>query len=397
MKSEIRVKNIVLYGAYDRYNYGDNLMPILLEKYVKHYCEQAAEISFIYASITSSDLSKYDCLPTQPMSEVVSKLQDGDAVIVVGGEVLRASAGSLYLHVQESHAVTKAFRLANKVAPALFARFSKNRMRAISEWPYIVDPDDLPKRVKVAYNTVGAPPAASQRSTLKKASYLSVRDLRTYAATSDFMHTELVPDSVLLVSRHYDTSKLEALIRDSVREYARLQKRYIVVQACPYKIDASPLELAKHLVEIESTRNLNVVLLPIGYASGHDDAMYLDAVARAMGRSSLAPLDDLSIWEILYIISQGAAYFGTSLHGVISAMAYKVPHFCINHNLKKVTSFIETWSVSPFTQQVAPLRISQTLKLLDDPKEINDRLEPALHLAQNKIEHSISQMIKSLF
>ncbi len=30
-------KEIILYGAFDRYNYGDNLMPVLMEMYLKRF------------------------------------------------------------------------------------------------------------------------------------------------------------------------------------------------------------------------------------------------------------------------------------------------------------------------------------------------------------------------
>ena len=46
---------IVLYGAFDRYNYGDNLMPILFEMYmVKNHPDIEQRANFIYASIQDS-------------------------------------------------------------------------------------------------------------------------------------------------------------------------------------------------------------------------------------------------------------------------------------------------------------------------------------------------------
>ncbi|EFN6097117.1 polysaccharide pyruvyl transferase family protein, partial [Escherichia coli] len=42
---------VILYGAYDRYNYGDNLMPILLERFLKmNFPDKTRTIDFIYAS-----------------------------------------------------------------------------------------------------------------------------------------------------------------------------------------------------------------------------------------------------------------------------------------------------------------------------------------------------------
>ncbi|HHT2290083.1 TPA: polysaccharide pyruvyl transferase family protein, partial [Raoultella ornithinolytica] len=77
------INKVVLYGAYDRYNYGDNLMPILLERFfrIKHP-QKVERLEFIYASINSSDLSKYSCMPTVPMKSLLS-LDDNSTIIVV--------------------------------------------------------------------------------------------------------------------------------------------------------------------------------------------------------------------------------------------------------------------------------------------------------------------------
>ena len=41
-------------------------------------------------------------------------------------------------------------------------------------------------------------------------------------------------------------------------------------------------------------------------------------------------------------------FIGTSLHGVVTAMAFAVPHFVINPKIDKVSSFVKDWSVDPF-------------------------------------------------
>ena len=42
-------RQVILYGAFDRYNYGDNLMPILLEMYFNRYHEdKVKDIEFVF-------------------------------------------------------------------------------------------------------------------------------------------------------------------------------------------------------------------------------------------------------------------------------------------------------------------------------------------------------------
>ncbi|EMP5826257.1 polysaccharide pyruvyl transferase family protein, partial [Klebsiella aerogenes] len=50
-------RQVIFYGAFDRYNYGDNLMPILLKKYFEKYHQTLVEdIDFVFSSIKKSDL-----------------------------------------------------------------------------------------------------------------------------------------------------------------------------------------------------------------------------------------------------------------------------------------------------------------------------------------------------
>ncbi len=95
-------RQVIFYGAFDRYNYGDNLMPILLKKYFEKYHQTLVEdIDFVFSSIKKSDLSIYKCIPTIPMYELL-EAPENSTVIVVGGEVLGATAGILFTHVQDN-------------------------------------------------------------------------------------------------------------------------------------------------------------------------------------------------------------------------------------------------------------------------------------------------------
>ncbi|MGM1331576.1 polysaccharide pyruvyl transferase family protein, partial [Klebsiella michiganensis] len=101
-------KHVVLYGAFDRYNYGDNLMPILLERFfLSEYVKCSKDYEFIYASINSSDLSCYKCKPTVPIKSLLKNDIDYN-IIVVGGEVMGADVGTLFSHVQNNIFYAKA-------------------------------------------------------------------------------------------------------------------------------------------------------------------------------------------------------------------------------------------------------------------------------------------------
>lgn len=78
-------RQVILYGAFDWYNYGDNLMPILLEMYFKKQHEDKIKnIDFVFASIKDSDLRNYDCKQTVAMRKLLNAPNDS-TVILVGG------------------------------------------------------------------------------------------------------------------------------------------------------------------------------------------------------------------------------------------------------------------------------------------------------------------------
>ncbi len=54
-------------------------------------------------------------------------------------------------------------------------------------------------------------------------------------------------------------------------------------------------------------------------------------------------LMDLSLWEIMFVISQSSCFIGTSLHGVITALSYSVPYLGLNPKIRKLDSFLSDW------------------------------------------------------
>ncbi|EPY4320348.1 polysaccharide pyruvyl transferase family protein [Klebsiella quasipneumoniae] len=378
---------IVLYGAFDRYNYGDNLMPILFEMYmVKNHPDIEQRANFIYASIQDSDLSCYGCKPTIAMNRLLD-IPSGSTVVVVGGEVLGANVGTLYTHVQNSLLVTQALRFIRKLSPSLLNRIALRRYKAVWEYPYIPDIKDFENKIKVIYNTVGGNPINAQRENVISATYVSARDNRTYNNLKEFSQPVLVPDSVLMASTIIDDSFFDSVVRHEVRQI--VANDFISIQACPYKVNFSATQLASELETVSSKYSLKVVLLPIGYASGHDDVVFLQKV-NACANNNFILLDDLNVWEIMYIISKSKVFYGTSLHGVITAMSFCVPHYSINSGIEKLTSFLQTWSIYPYNTPITIDKISESIE--SSRCEGVNNLERATKNAQSIIRASLDDI-----
>ncbi|NCG54139.1 polysaccharide pyruvyl transferase family protein [Serratia fonticola] len=383
-------RRVILYGAFDRYNYGDNLMPILLEKYfLKKFPEKFLDIDFVFSSISDSNLDKFDCKPSIAMTKLLN-VAEGSTVIIVGGEVLGADIGTLFLHVQENLFTSKILRMIRRFTPGLLIYFAKKQYQSVWDYPYIPKKESFQHEIKIAYNTVGGEPNKSQLNALKNADFISVRDERTYKGLQAVPKRMLVPDSVLMVSKLVDIDYLASKVRSDIKDVLG-NGSFITVQACPYKVRFSARELAQELSGIVKNKNVKVVLLPIGYASGHDDIVFLEKV-KSYAKEDLLLLNNLTVWEIMFVIATSSGFYGTSLHGVITAMSYGIPHFCINSDIKKLVSFLETWSVAPFNKPISGTNISATFSTITEDSIL--KMKNSVEDAQTIIFDSLDDMAK---
>ncbi|WP_395344619.1 polysaccharide pyruvyl transferase family protein [Ningiella sp. W23] len=372
-------KQLILYGAYDRYNYGDNLMPLVFARYIELHCPALTnEFDIVYASISQSDLSQYASPKTEPIEKVLKTAPSGSAIIVIGGEVLCASNLALLMHMQNNKLFHLLMRAGRKLLRRYLAVLASPFYGTKWEFPYIPDMQYLPQGVSLVFNTVGGEISGLSGAkkvqvldSLNKAAYLSVRDKRTEANVSkEISNLHLYPDSVFLISDVIDDDFLKDKVRDTLINTCSCA--FLCYQASPYKVKETPEQTASALKQIADARHEKVFLLPIGYASGHDDADYLKAVGDAFDGEVLFA-NDLNVWEIMYVIKHSKLFVGTSLHGVITAMAFNHPHFGLNPDITKVDSFLKDWSIAPFNKA---MRLEEIVALA---KQDLSAYTPALH------------------
>ncbi|GAC31074.1 polysaccharide pyruvyl transferase family protein [Paraglaciecola polaris] len=354
-------KKIIFYGAYDRYNYGDNLMPIIFQFYIEKYHPLLLnDYKIEYCAIGNSDLSRYTCFKTTKIAHLLDSTPDDSLLIVIGGEVLCATNLTLLTHMQNtrfSHAIVKAGKyLLRRHLNVLTNKIYGTRW----EFPYVPPKSAFKNRIKLAFNTVGGGISGLSvknetdvKNRLKSADYISVRDKRTQQNLKSTINAALYPDSVFLISELVSSDFLNKEIKESIKNVK--DKPYLCFQASPHKVGADETEVVEALIQIAKIRKEKVVLLPIGYASGHDDLQYLKKIEKRLDGEGLL-LQKLNVWEIMYIIKNAKLFIGTSLHGIITAMAFNVPHFGLNPNIFKVNSFLQDWSIFPFNRS---LRLEQ--------------------------------------
>ena len=359
-------KDIVLYGAFDRYNYGDNLMPILFKMFIEKYRPQLLQDYEIrFCSIADSNLSAFHAPKTESIEERLGQTPQGSLVVVVGGEVLGATNFALFFHMQQSELSHRVAKLLRFFLRGLYARMVRKHYGTSWEFPYVI-PVSEESPYRVAYNTIGGSfsylPDADVKDLARRvgaASYVSVRDSRSHADVSKSVAPlNTYPDSVMLVSDLVDDEFLGSRVSDEVK--GKLSGDYLCFQASPHKVREDLGVVARGLSTIAKGRDYKIVLLPIGYASGHDDLRYLRDLAEEVEGATI--LHPLNLWEIMYVIKQSRCFIGTSLHGVITAMAFAIPHFGLNPSIEKVDCFLRDWSVPPFNRSLKMESIIEVLK-----------------------------------
>ena len=368
------MKKLVLYGAFDRYNYGDNLMPILFELFIKkYYSEFLDQYKIEYASISTSNLEHYGCYKSIDIKTTIKSLPEGSAILAIGGEVLCASTSTLFLHMQKNAVEHYIFKRIRRYLSPLFNCYARLVYNAGWEFPYIPDKSKLPANIKVLYNTVGGgvkhlkPNEFKEvKQRLESCDYISVRDERTLIELRELKLNDklaLAPDSAYLMSDLIDDDFLLTKISQTLK--TELPTEYIVFQAAPNKIGCEFERLCSEIRMMAQEQQRKVVLLPIGYASGHDDYILLAKINKKLPEQTIL-LNELNIWEIMYVIKNASVFLGTSLHGVITAMTFNVPHFGINKKIAKLDSCLKKWSVFPYNQCYSADEMSQLIKQISE-------------------------------
>ena len=82
-------QKIILYGAFDRYNYGDIIIPIILSKYLKNNGFGNIE----YCSIKNADLTHFGGFKCNALD--AQRIKRSSIIIVAGGEVLNVDWTSI--------------------------------------------------------------------------------------------------------------------------------------------------------------------------------------------------------------------------------------------------------------------------------------------------------------
>ena len=359
---------IAIYGAADRFNYGDLLFPLILKKAFRRTGENVDPVA---VGIKGSDLSRYGALPTRGLSWILEpgNLRPGSSIVVAGGELLAAGWWQLLSHLFPP--------LIGDACQAIISRcikessldtFGRKLFKCPWEIPFAPDSSILEKGISVAFNAVGGSNLSQCNQAWKNnvldalqgACFASVRDRVTYDLVGgESSETKLVPDSAAALPDFFPAAELEKTASPKIREILKGPSPFICFQLHRYFKTGKLRKFAAQLDMLQQQEGFRIVLLPIGHATGHSDYRSLRKIRNAM-QQPCELLGRIKLMDTMALLSQCSVYAGTSLHGLITAMSYGRPYATIG-KAPKCEAFLKTWCPQQWHTPARAKNLAHTL------------------------------------
>lgn len=343
---------LLLFGAFDRHNFGDLLFPHLA-------AAQSPGRQLIYAGLAARDLTGYGGHRVAALAALAAAWGDQPIEIFhVGGEILTCDAWQAAVMLESPDDARAAItRLEGH--PASRRAWARDRLGLVAEAPYVIPRRLFPGVTKLSFNAVGGvnldtcEPAlrAEVLNHLAAADVVSVRDRLTLEQLrAAGIPATLAPDPVARIAELFG-----AVIHDRIgcgeigRITAAFPQGYLAVQfSADYGDDATLAEIAAQLDRVAAATGLGLAFFRAGAAPWHDDADTYRRVVARLARAAARIMASLDIWDICALIAASRAFCGSSLHGRIVAMAHGLPRVSLIHQWQvgrptKQAAYVATW------------------------------------------------------
>ena len=345
-------RRAALLGAFDRFNYGDLLFPIVARNEIQAHQGRVAADAF---ALVASDLSRYGALPTRSLRALYQELAPGDAVIFAGGGTVGVDWFFMLSNLLGPFGNKLLGALPRVVGYSLTERLCRGYFGARAPFPWVAGPQDFPVPVSVAYNAVGgselgAHPAAAREATLQRlaqATYLSVRDRETqrvFSPVEDRVQVHVSPDSAILMSEQFPVPWLREQASSATRALLD-ETPYLCFHANQGYIQRHKAQIVEALHATYEAQQLPVVLLPIGRYHGLDDHLGLADLQRSLKIPSRMVSSEANLWEIMLSVAQSQLFLGTSLHGAVTSQSFGVAHLGLSERVHKLDHYLGTWDL----------------------------------------------------
>lgn len=389
MFEPIHTAETVIFGAFDRHNFGDLLFAHIAAKMLP---ERRLRI----AGLAQVDLSRYGGHKVEAVSTLAGSRSDRPVDIVhAGGELLTCNAWEAAVMLASADHAKAVIdqRAAWRAAPLEWA----DHHFGIRAWaPYVVPRERFAHTRVLAFNAVGGVDLndceAGMRmqviETLASASDVTVRDVVTQQAlAASGIAAPLLPDPAVMV---------EALFGDVIRARIASEPVASIRHACPngyiavqfsadFGDDRTLDEIASQLDMAAQANGLGIAFFRAGIAPWHDDLAVFERTRQRMRAASVHILSSPNLWDICALIAGSRVFCGSSLHGRIVAAAFALARVNLLHPVltaaqSKQAAFAATWED---TDMPGAVDITETAQALGAALAIEPvRLE---HIANNLV------------
>lgn len=311
---------LILFGAFDRHNFGDLLFP--------HVCAALLPARQpMVAALVARDMRACGGYPTQAFPALAARLQGQPADLLhAGGELLTCTAHEAAVMLLPEHDACAV--LAAPGGPRLKPPGSDALLS------YLAAPEMLPG-ARMLYNAVGGvefdyldtQARAEAGHQLRSAHWLGVREHITQTALARCgIQASLLPDSVSVVAELFGARIAQHAARgEPAAVTAIFPHGYLALQfSADFGDDATLDALAGQLERFAGQHRLGLVPFRAGAAPWHDALAPYERLAARL-RAPAHVFTSLDIWDICALLAGSRGYCGTSLHGRIVAMAYGLP------------------------------------------------------------------------
>lgn len=395
MEGDLSISNLVLFGAFDRHNFGDLLFPHIVGAML-------GGRPFLTAGVARRDMRPFgghDVLAVADVAIVAGNSRVD--VLHVGGELLTCDAwGAAVMTSTEVEANFLAnLRSLNRKEQLTWAH---SHLHLQGNAPYCVPKNLFANPGRFLYNAVGGV-ELSRRSPafreevakdLHAADCVSVRDHVTHSLLhKKGVAATMTPDPAVMVTELFgDRIFLHGETGEPARVRNIFASGYVAVQiSADFGDDASLDTLAAQLAMLP--HELGIVFFRAGAAPWHDDTEVYRRLANRLGSRKNRLFESLDIWDICALLAFARLYCGSSLHGRIVAHACGVPGVSLvqaaSGQPSKLAAYMDTWHAEEAGSVVAPIGLGAACTAA---LEHSTSLDHARQLAAGYREH-FSSMI----
>ena len=358
---------LVLFGAFDRHNFGDLLFPHLMTALLPGR-------AFEFAGLAERDLRAFG---GHRVSALAARQGPRPAHLIhVGGELLTCNAWQAAVMLLEP-AVAAAAVARYDDDPVAAADWAARQLGTARSLPYVAGRDAAALSGRLIFNAVGGvewtllsgAQRAEARAALRQADWLSVRDHVTRdALRREGIEAALCPDPAVMVAdcfgevirRRQRQGAVKALLETCPQGYLACQF------SADFGDDATLDVLAQGLFRASAEAGLGLVLFRAGSAPWHDDPELYGKVQRRLPPGTVRVFPSLHLWDICALIAASRGAVGSSLHGRIVALAHGLPQVSLippqqGARPLKTAAFAETWEPDTLPRSVTVDGVEQAV------------------------------------